>query len=52
MKMILNTFEKKTLFFDDDIIENKNQKNLYFFKLFFKNKIKIVIKYKLKISKN
>ena len=29
--MILNTFKKETLFFDDNIVENKNQKKSLLF---------------------
>ena len=38
--MILNTFKKETLFFNDNVIKNKNQKNPYFFNCFSKMKLK------------
>ena len=50
--MILNTSEKGTLLFNNNIIENKNQKKSLLFQLFFKNEIEIVIKHESDISKS
>ena len=38
MKTILNTFKKETLFFDDNVVEKKIEKNPYFFNCFLKMK--------------
>ena len=50
--MILNTLKKETLFFDDNVVENKNQKKFLLFQLLFKDKNKIIIKHKLNVLKN
>ena len=44
--------KKKSLFFNNDVVKNENEKIILFFQLIFLNEIKIEIKYISNIIKN